>query len=153
MALLILGIAIYRTHQIHLAKDEITSQYLAESSTNCNDPTDPIKPAERAAVFRKYLKVNSDANRAVMRGCNDTDTLLVKTSDGQWRKTPVNISLDRRANPRWQKECNIQDITTTDDRDRPENSTIDEINFKICKYINQHDSVPTLQEITQGLEG
>ena len=128
---------IFIKSDIQKAKEAITSKYLAASSTACKDPSDPTKPQDRVAVFAKYLKVNSLANRAVIRGCNDIDHLLAKTPSGNWVMTYVQMSLDTRANPIWQKACLIQDITTTDTVVRPENSSIDEFNLQACKALDK----------------
>ena len=117
------------------ATAEITDKYLRTSSVDCSDPTDPIKPQDRVQVFKDYLKVNSYANRAVIRGCNNVDTLLYKNKKGEWARSTVNISLDRRANPKWQKECLIQDITKADTVVRPENASIDASNYELCAQL------------------
>lgn len=124
----------------------VSAKFLAASSTDCGGPTDPIKPADRTAVFYQYLRVNRYANRAVIRGCNNVDHMLAKTSNG-WEMTSVNISLDLRANPTWQKACMIDDITRQDDKVRPENSSIDSMNLTECDYIRQHNTVPSFQDL------
>ncbi len=111
---------------------EVRNAYLAKSSTDCTDPTDPVKPGNRVAIFEKYLQVNAYANRAVIRGCNDKDTLLYKDKSGAWTASSVNLALDRRATPKWQKECMIEGITRADTQVRPENRSIDTINFEEC---------------------
>lgn len=128
------------------ARQDIVKQYLAASSTACTNPSDPIQPQARAAVFYQYLRVNRYADRAVIRGCNDTDTLLAKTARG-WEQTSVNISLDLRANPAWQRACRITDITRADTVVRPENSSIDAFNLKECNYIATYNRVPTWDEL------
>jgi hypothetical protein len=117
------------------ARQDIVQKYKEENSTKCSDLSDPISPVDRGAVFEKYLKVNKYANRAVARGCNDIDFMLYKDSSGLWQRSNVNISLDTRANPKWQEECYLQDITTADDVVRPENSSIDENNYNECHKI------------------
>ena len=114
------------------ARDAVTKQYLYESSTGCKDLSDPIKPSERVAVFEKYLRVNERLNRAVIRGCNDRDSLLALAPNGTWQTTTVNISLDARANPAWAKACFVDDILGADDTVRPENASIDEFNLQAC---------------------
>ncbi len=114
---------------------EVKNAYLAKSSIDCTDPTDPIKPGDRVAVFEKYLQVNAYANRAVIRGCNNVDMLLYKDKSGAWMASNVNLALDRRANPKWQKECLIADITRADSVMRPENRSIDTINFESCQKL------------------
>lgn len=127
------------------ARRDIAKEYLAASSTDCADASDPSKPQDRVAVFYQYLRVNRYANRAVIRGCNNNDTLLAKTTQG-WERTSVNIALDLRANPSWQKACLITDITRADTVVRPENASIDGFNLKECNYIATHNRVPTWEE-------
>lgn len=117
------------------AETEITDKYLRVSSTDCSDPSDPVKPQDRVDVFKSYLKVNGYANRAVIRGCNDIDALLYKNKAGEWVLSTVNISLDSRANSKWQKECLIQDITRADIIERPENKSIDDTNYELCSQL------------------
>ena len=119
------------------AKASITRQFLADSSIKCSDPSDPIKPADRVAVFQKYLRVNKYANRAVIRGCNNMDSMLAKDVFGGWRRTTINVALDSRVNPVWQDACLIIDITTADTVTRPENSSIDIYNLVDCMKLQQ----------------
>ncbi len=118
--------------ELEKARKDISKQYLAESSTKCSGKDDPTKPTDRVEVFYKYLRVNKFGNRAVIRGCYDFDNLLYKNKSGEWVKTTVNMSLDTRVNPKWQKECLIEDITVADDVVRPENDSIDLLNFQEC---------------------
>lgn len=128
--------------QIKAAKDAITADYKEDSSTKCSDPSDPISPADREAVFDKYLKVNKYANRAVIRGCGDHDSLLAKNpASGEWDATTINVSLDTRANPSWQIECLIDDITKADTVVRPENSSIDTGNLVGCALLKEQEQV------------
>lgn len=133
-------------NEMATAYKEVTAKFLAASSTDCTDATDPIKPTGRTATFYEYLRVNRYANRAVIRGCNNLDHLLAKTSNG-WEMTNVNVSLDLRANPTWQKACMIEGITRPDDKVRPENSSIDSMNLEECDYIRQNNKVPSLQDL------
>lgn len=131
--------------EIKLIKQEITKQYQADSSTNCTDDTDPIKPADRVEVFKEYLKVNKYGNRAVIRGCNDGDSLLAKNPiSGAWEMTNVNVSLDLRANPSWQVECMIDDITIADDVTRSENNGIDINNFVACRQLKEREQITAI---------
>lgn len=124
--------------QKEVARQEVSKMYLNKDGViNCTDPTDPIKPKDRTTVFNNYLQVNGYANRAVVRGCNNTDQLLAKTKQGNWIMTEVNMNLDARVNPKWQKECLIQDITVTDTVTRPENESIDNGNFQDCQKISK----------------
>ncbi len=127
--------------EIAKALADVTQQFEAKSSTECKDTTDPIKPQDRVAVFKKYLKVNRFANRAVIRGCNDIDGLLAKGVDGKWFRTTVNVSLDKRAAKLWQAECLIDDITVADDKVRPENTTIDVFNLVYCRKLSEQELV------------
>jgi hypothetical protein len=120
--------------RLESARAAITKQYLAASSTDCTDPSDPVAPGARVAVFYKYLRVNLHADRAVIRGCDDHDSLLAYI-DGSWQTTQVNMSLDTSANPVWQRACDIMDITRADTKVRPENSTIDADNLKLCNAL------------------
>lgn len=117
------------------AVQEISRLYRAANTTGCSDPSDPKKLQDRIAVFTAYLRVNSYANRAVMRGCNNADYLLAKTKAGSWVRTNVSLALDARVNARWQQECLIQDITVTDTEIRPENTSLDNLNFEECRKI------------------
>jgi hypothetical protein len=120
---------------IQKAKDAITAKYLWSNPLGC-DETNPISHNDQIKMFKKYLKVNSLVNRAVIRVCNG-DSLLAKKPDGKWVQTAVNMSLDTRVNPVWQKACLIQDITTADTVVRPENSSIDADNLKECQTLAQ----------------
>lgn len=135
------------SNDIKLAKDDIRNSFKAQSSTDCKDQSDPTSPQAREAVFEKYLKVNKYANRAVIRGCNDDDSLLVKDPyTNKWEKTVVNIALDARANPVWQKECLIDDITLPDSKVRSENSSIDVTNLVSCRILKENDQIVYLQK-------
>lgn len=122
---------------IEAARREVSDLYLAKSSADCTDASDPIRPADRKAVFYQYLRVNKYANRAVIRGCNNIDQLLARTKDGEWTVTSVNINLDSRAGSTWQSACLIDDITVADDQVRPENSTIDSVNLETCEKLKK----------------
>jgi hypothetical protein len=119
------------------AEADISDKFLAKSSLQCTDLSDPIMPKERVAIFKQYLKVNAYANRAVIRGCNNVDNLLYKDKTGDWILSAVNITLDSRMNPEWQKACLIQDITRADSVVRPENKSIDTINLETCQGLPQ----------------
>jgi hypothetical protein len=103
------------------------------ASTTCRNDTRSHE--DRVKQFNKYFKVNKYANRAVIRGCGDADSLLAKADNGTWHKTSVNIILSSRQNPWWQKECLIDDITTADTVVRPENRSIDQFNYDICNHL------------------
>lgn len=124
--------------EIQQANHHIVAQYFL-ASTVC--PTDNISHDERVASFNKYFKVNQYANRAVIRGCNDADTLLAKADDGTWQRTDVNIRLDTRQNPSWQKACLIDGITTADTVVRPENASIDKFNLQTCNSLRRQSYV------------
>ena len=121
--------------QMEDARRTIAEQFINESSVQCSDTSDPISPTGRIVVFYKYLRVNRYADRAVIRGCNNIDSLLAKKSDGTWVKTDVNMALDARVSTRWQSACNIADITIADDTLRSENTSIDETNFQLCMQL------------------
>jgi len=101
----------------------------------CTDSTDPIAPSGRFVVFYKYLRVNRYGDGAVIRGCNNVDSLLAKNANGIWIKTAVNIALDVRVNPALQKACRVSDITSSDDKVRPENASVDATNLKLCEQL------------------
>src|SRR5260370_29078992 len=107
---------------IQKAKDVITAKYLNSNSGGCN-ATNGLTAQDNIKTFKKYLKVNSLVNRAVIRVCG-ADSLLAKSPSGEWVQTGVNMSLDKRVSPVWQKACLIQEITTADTVVRPENSSI-----------------------------
>ncbi len=129
--------------QLEAARVDIMNQYLTASSTGCTDPSDPISPAARVTVFYKYLRVNAHADRAVIRGCNNADTLLAYLH-GKWVRTEVNMNLDARANPTWQKACDITDITVADTKVRWENSSIDAFNLQMCQALQHGRNVDLL---------
>lgn len=124
--------------QINQAHHDIITSYFTSSTTCKNDSR---TPQERIAEFNKYFKVNKYANRAVLRGCNDTDTMLEKADNGRWLKTDVNIVLSSRQNPVWQKACLIDDITTADTKVRPENGSIDAGNLAVCDKLRKESYV------------
>jgi hypothetical protein len=123
--------------EIEEARKTIAAQYINESSVACTDTSDPISPTGRIVVFYKYLRVNRYADRAVIRGCDNIDSLLAKTREGKWVRTQVNMALDARVNIRWQNACDIADITVADDVERPENMSIDEENYQECLQIRK----------------
>jgi hypothetical protein len=110
----------------------IINRYFLPSTLCSNDNE---SKTERIKEFNQYFKVNQYANRAVIRGCNDADTLLVKDDNGKWQRTDVNIILSSRQNPEWQKACYIEDITVADSKVRPENGSIDANNLAICNSL------------------
>jgi len=134
------------SQELQRARQDIEDAYLKASSTDCNDPSDPIAPAERVDVFKQYLKINRFGNRAVIRGCNNIDSLLYKDHEGVWQTSTVNVNLDSRANPIWQSECLIDDITEADDTLRPENSTIDIFNLIACRQLDETAQVRKIME-------
>jgi predicted HNH restriction endonuclease len=132
------GLALFAQHifvksDVQKAKDAITAKYLWSNPGGCNE-TNPISHNDQIKMFKKYLKVNSLVNRAVIRACS-ADSLLAKKPDGKWVQTAVNMNLDTRVNPVWQKACLIQDITIADTVVRPENSGIDTDNLKECQTL------------------
>jgi hypothetical protein len=139
LAIIALGLFLFVPHykpvkvasndEIGAAHQAIIRRYFLVS-TIC--PTDDLSKTDRIKSFNRYFKVNRYANRAVIRGCNDADTLLVKDDNGKWQRTDVNIILSSRQNPEWQKVCYIDDITVADTKVRPENRSIDANNLAIC---------------------
>jgi hypothetical protein len=124
--------------QLQTARMQIIAQYEAVATTCSNDNT---TPEIRTQTFNKYLRINRYGNRAVIRGCNDGDSLLAKVTSGSWQRTNVNISIDLRANPKWQRACLIDDIIKADTVIRPENQSIDAENLAECQYLASHDEV------------
>lgn len=121
---------------------ELSSQFKKASTEDCGDNPDSNTLTERQKIFDDYLKVNKYANRAVMRGCYGTDALLAKDPvTAKWQRTAVNISLSHRANPAWQEECLIDDITTADTVVRSENSSIDTTNFVGCRQLKEREQI------------
>lgn len=118
--------------EINQAHKDIIQQYFV-ASTTC--PGDTRSHTDRVKEFNKYFKVNKYANRAVIRGCNDADSMLAKDDNGKWQSTNVNIILSLRLNPTWQKECLIDDITVADTKVRPENGSIDRFNYDTCNRL------------------
>jgi hypothetical protein len=119
-------------NELQDAHKAIIDKYFLRSTTCLNDTR---SKTDRIIQFNHYFKVNQYANRAVIRGCNDDDTLLATDDTGQWQRTDVNIVLSSRQNPQWQKACYIDDITVADAKVRPENSSIDANNLHICKSL------------------
>ena len=124
---------------INNAYRTITEQYYYSDKTLCSDPNGMISETEALTYFKKYLKINGYANRAVVRFCvkntSYSDALLAKDKSGNWFLTEVNMNLSTRVNPKWQKQCLIQDITTPDTVVRPENQSIDDMNFQSCEKL------------------
>ena len=125
--------------EINQAHHDVIQHYFLKS-TIC-PATDNLDHTDRVKAFNRYFKVNQYANRAVIRGCNDADQLLAKMDDGSWKPTDVNIRLDARQNPQWQKECLIDDITVADDKVRPENGSIDAFNLHTCNQLRRESYI------------
>jgi hypothetical protein len=122
--------------QLEASRAAIAKQYLTDGAANTPCTSAGSMPVS-AATFYQYLRVNLHNNRAVIRGCNNADWLLAKI-DGRWQETGVNVDLDLRANPQWQKACDIADITRADTVVRPENRSIDHFNQKLCEGLQQN---------------
>jgi hypothetical protein len=120
--------------QLEASRKAITEAYLFTSAGNCTSAStaDATKAAYQELMFYKYLRVNSHNDRAVIRDCVGVDHLLARI-DGKWKMTDVNMALDASANPKWQMACDIADITRADTKVRPENSSIDAANLKMCQ--------------------
>lgn len=123
--------------EIEKAKNEIVNLYKDKAVDACWKVNNgPNLASGKYELTYRNIQINKQANRAIITDCGEHSTLLAKNSAGTWDITTVNISLFNRANPVWQKECGIQDITVADDVVRPENSTIDEMNLNECKQLN-----------------
>lgn len=120
------------------AHHDIIKQYFVAATTCKHDNRDKT---DRIKTFNKYFKVNQYGNRAVLRGCNDADQMLAKDDTGKWITTDVNIVLSARQNPEWQKACLILDITTADTNVRPENTSIDANNLKVCDSLGKQSYI------------
>ena len=124
--------------QIENAKKDISKLYEGKLVDACwtvnNGPNVGVGKYE---LNYRYLRINKQLNRAIITDCGEIDKLLYKNKSGQWVETSINITLNNRVNPAWQKACGIQDITTTDDQVRPENSSVDDMNLKLCNQISQ----------------
>jgi len=125
--------------EINQAHHDIINKYFLKD-TLC-PAGDNLSHDQRVKSFNAYFKVNQYANRAVVRGCNDTDQMLAKMDNGKWLPTDVNIRLDTRQNPQWQKECLIDDITVADDKVRPENGSIDAFNLSTCNKLRRESYI------------
>jgi|GEM_PF-2880929 len=144
IVLILLAVLLFVPHNkpLHYASDQelqqahhdVIMKYF-QQSTNCKD--DNRSKDSRIQTFTKYFNVNQFANRAVVRGCNDMDTLYAKMDDGNWQPTAVNIVLSARQNPTWQKACLIDDITKADNKVRPENNSIDAHNLQVCDKLRK----------------
>lgn len=128
------------TQEMQQAHQDIIMSYFVVNTT-CKQDT--RTKTDRIKTFNKYFKVNQYANRAVFRGCNDTDQLLAKNDTGKWVKTTVNIVLSSRQDSLWQKACLIDDITTADSLVRPQNSSIDAHNLKVCDSLSKQSYLQT----------
>jgi hypothetical protein len=124
--------------QIQDAHHDIIKAYFVSSTTCKNDVEDETA---RVKEFNHYFKVNQYANRAIIRGCNDGDMMLAKDDNGKWQRTNVNIILNFRQNPEWQKACLIDDITTVDTKVHPENRSIDAFNLQICDSLSKENYI------------
>ena len=120
------------------SRNNVAKQYLEASTANCANDT--ANEAERVTTFYKYLRVNLHNDRAVIRGCNDKDTLLAYI-DGRWQKTDVQLNLDDDANLNWQRACDVEDITRTETKARPENADADKSNLKVCRGLHDGKNI------------
>lgn len=120
--------------QLEADRAQIIDAYLAKAA-KCS-PGSTESAAQATTNFYKYLRVNIHGDRAVIRGCGNADQLLAKIG-GKWQTTDVNMNLDASANPSWQRACDIADITRADTKVRPENTSIDAFNLKLCQGLQQ----------------
>jgi hypothetical protein len=123
---------------LEVSRKTITDTYLSSTASGCSNLADPARGPYIQAMFYKYLRVNIHNTRAVFRDCVGGDHLLARV-DGEWQMTDVNMALDARVNPQWQKACDITDITRADDVIRPENRSIDSINYGLCRALQDNE--------------
>ena len=143
-ALLFLCVPHYKPLQLASAQQtqdahrDIIRKYFLQSTTCKDDTRDKTAHVKE---FNRYFETNKYGNRAVIRGCNDADAMLFKDDSGKWQRSDVNITLNTRQNPEWQKACLIDDITKADTKVRPENSAIDAGNLEICENLAKESYV------------
>jgi hypothetical protein len=87
-------------------RDIIHAYFVNE--TTCKK--DSVDKSTRIKTFNKYFKVNQYANRAVMRGCYDADTLLAKDDSGKWQTVDIVVELDGGLPDTINKACLTSDI-------------------------------------------
>jgi hypothetical protein len=116
------------------SRSMITEAFLESSTTGCKD--DDLTQVGRTAVFYKYLRVNLHNDRAVIRGCNNHDTLLAYVN-GKWQATGVLLNLDGTASPGWQKACDVADITRTETELHVEDIPTAGNNYALCRQLQQ----------------
>ncbi|HWT55783.1 MAG TPA: hypothetical protein VN031_01980 [Candidatus Microsaccharimonas sp.] len=95
------------TQQIMDAHRDIIHAYFVSETTCVNDTVDK---ATRVKTFNKYFAVNQYANRAVMRGCHDVDTLLAKDDSGKWQPVDIVVELDGGLPDSINNACLTRDI-------------------------------------------
>ena len=126
------------SQEIEEAKSQITELFKGKTVDACWRVNDGSNLAvQKYELTYRNLRINKFVNRAIISDCSDIDTLLAKNKSGEWIRTTVNLQLGNRVNPEWQKACLIEDITVPDDKVRPENSSIDEMNFQECEQLGQ----------------
>jgi hypothetical protein len=127
-----------KAQEIEHAKNEIAKLFAGKTVPACwTVNKGPNLGVGRYELNYRNLRINSELNRAIVTDCGENDTLLYKNKAGQWKATTVNLQLGNRVSPTWQGACKIKDITIADDQVRPENNTIDSMNFHECMQINQ----------------
>lgn len=124
--------------EVNQAHHDIIHAYFLKE-TRCQN--DNRSARDRILEFNKYFKVNKYANRAVIRGCNDSDLMLARADSNKWLVTEVNITLNTRQNPVWQQACLIDDITTADTKVRSENASIDDHNLSVCDKLRKESYI------------
>lgn len=123
--------------QIEAAKNQLVLNLEEERIVGaCPDAGEKIE-LKMGKIVPNYrsIKINKYANRAVVTDCAERDELFLKTKNGMWAPTNINLQLSNRANPTWLKECLIEDIVVADEIVRPENASIDAMNIEECKRI------------------
>lgn len=123
---------------IEQAKNEISDLYKDKAVDACWQVNngDNLADGKYELTYRN-IRINNQANRAIITDCGENSTLLAKNNTGNWIPTNVNLTVSGRLNPIWQKRCGIEDITVADDVVRPENQSIDEANLIECTKIQQ----------------
>lgn len=125
------------TQEIEQAKTDIARLYKGKTVKACWEVNKGSSlAADKYELSYRNLRINKNANRAIISDCSDYDTLLYKNKSGQWVQTTVNLQIGNRVNPLWQKACGIEDITVADDTERPENGSIDEMNLEECTHLS-----------------
>jgi hypothetical protein len=122
------------TQEIQDAHHDIIKQYFVDATTCKHDNRGKT---DRVKTFNKYFGVNQYNNRAVFRGCQDTDVFLTKTDAGKWVKTGVKLDLSKGLSTELQKACMVGDITKT----HGTSNSADANNRKICDSLSKQSYI------------